>query len=186
MIAFKDDLPLVQFDGGQLAAFQRDWLVRSLRRAASKAGYPQWWLADHVAESVTTYLLLGYDDSTVTVTRLTAAVQNVLQVIGYAEVANHFVPDAPPAKLSLDEVAREAGSGYELAFFEILGRRLSALVTPDTGYLELFGLERCVKKLRAKKIWSRDCDGLREEIVCFVREQLGAVIAGKDFLLSLS
>ena len=186
MIALKDDFPLVQFDGGQLVAFQTDWLVRSLRRAAHKAGYSQWWLAEHVAESVTTYLLVGFEATTVSVSRLSAAVQNVLQVIGYAEVAGHFVPDAPPAKLSLNEVAREAGSGYELAFFEILGRRLQELVTPQTSHLELWGLERCVKRLRSRKVWSRDCDSLREEIVSFVREQVGAAYPKRNFILSLS
>ncbi len=186
MIALKDDFPLVEFDCGQLVAFQSDWLVRSLRRAAQKAGYPQWWLAEHVAESVTTYLLIGFESTTVSVSRLSAAVRNVLQVIGYAEVAGHFVPDAPPAKLSLDEVAQEAGSGYELAFFEILGRRLQELLTPQTSHLELWGLERCVKRLRSKKIWSRDCDSLREEIVTYVREQAGAAYPKRNFILSVS
>ena len=186
MIALKDDFPLVQFDGGQLVAFEPDWLVRSLRRAALKAGYPQWWLAEHVTESVTTYLVRGFEASTLSVARLSEAVRSVLQVIGYAEVASHFVPDAPPAKLSLTDVAQEAAAGYELAFFEILGRRLQELVTPQTTNVELWGLERCVKRLRARKIWSRDCDSLREEIVTFVREQVSAVNPARNFILSLA
>ena len=186
MIALKDDLPLVEFDGGQLVAFQPDWLIRSLRRAAQKAGYPQWWLAEHVAESVTTYLLDGFEATSLSVSRLSAEVQNVLQVIGYAEVAAQFVPEAPPAQLSLNEVAREAGSGYELAFFEILARRLQELLTPKTSRLELRDLERCVKLLRSRKVWSRDCDSLRAEIVSFVRDQAGAASGKRTFMLSLS
>ncbi len=186
MIALKDDFPLVQFDEGRLVAFQTDWLVRSLRRAASRAGYQEWWLAEHVAESVTTYLLAGFEATTVGVERLSAAVRNILQVIGYAEVALHFVPDAPPAKLSLSEVANEAADGYELAFFEILGRRLQELVTPRTTHVELWGLEHCVKRLRSRKIWSRGCDSLREEIVAFVREHISAVNPSRSFILSVS
>ena len=38
----------------------------------------------------------------------------------------------------------------------------------------LVGLSACVKQLRGAKAWTRACDTLREEIVCFVRERLGA------------
>jgi hypothetical protein len=38
--------------------------------------------------------------------------------------------------------------------------------------LHLVSLHACVKHLRGLKIWSRACDSLREEIVCFVREKL--------------
>jgi hypothetical protein len=56
MIALRDNLPLVQLENGQAVAFERTWLLRALAQAARKAGYHQWWLAEHVAESVTTYL----------------------------------------------------------------------------------------------------------------------------------
>jgi len=38
--------------------------------------------------------------------------------------------------------------------------------------LHLVSLHACVKHLRGLKIWSRACDSLREEIVCFIREKL--------------
>jgi hypothetical protein len=173
MIALPDNTPLVQFEGGQVCAFERQWLVRSLERAARKAGYPQWWLAEHVAESVSTYLQFDGQENVVAVPRLTQAVQAALQVIGYAEVANHFVPGPPPHRISLWELARAAGSGYELAFFELLGRTIQETVSSKVSHFELIGLERCVKQLRGKKLWSRDCDALRAEIVNFVREQIG-------------
>jgi hypothetical protein len=74
-------------------------------------------------------------------------------------------------RLSLVELAREAGSGYELAFFDHLGRRLQTLLRSGTTYLELIGLTPCVKQLRARKCWSRECDALQAEIVSFVRTQ---------------
>ena len=97
--------------------------MRSLVQAAQKAGYPQWWLAEQVAESVTCYLRSRFDDPVVALPKLTKAVQAVLQVIGYAEVAKHFVPGPPPVKISLPEIVREAGPGYELAFFGLFGGR---------------------------------------------------------------
>ena len=70
------------------------------------------------------------------------------------------------------EIAREAGSGYELAFFDLLEKRINRLVETGTDTLHLVSLYACVKHLRGLKIWSRGCDSLREEIVCFVREKL--------------
>src|SRR3954467_9672487 len=56
MIAFRDNLPLIEHVNGVVAAFERKWLTRSLFRAAAKAGYDHWWLSDHVAQSVTEFL----------------------------------------------------------------------------------------------------------------------------------
>lgn len=186
MIALPDDLPLVQFEGGEVIAFERGWLVRSLMQAAQKAGYPDWWLAEHVAESVTAYLRLRFDEQVVAVPRLAKAVQSVLQVIGYAEVAAHFEPSPPPVRIFLAELARHAGAGYELAFFDLLGRAVKAAFSSRSSYCEITGLERCVKQLRAKKAWSRDCTALRAEIVAYVREQIGGGNPNRKMVCALS
>ena len=56
MIAFPNEFPLVRLDDGDCLAFEREWLIRALASAARKAGYPRWWLAEHVAQSVTEFL----------------------------------------------------------------------------------------------------------------------------------
>jgi hypothetical protein len=185
MIALKDDLPVIELATGQAIAFERDWLIRSLSEAARRAGYGKWWLAEHVAESVTTYLRDQRELTVLPLERLTKAVQSVLQVIGYAEVGQHFVPLPQTTQISLVELAREAGTGYELAFFDKLGRRIQELLRERNGHFELLGLEPCVKLLRARKVWSRDCDALRAEIVSFAREQTGTAAAELDVSFSL-
>lgn len=186
MIAFYDHLPLVRLEDGRCVAFDRDWLVRSLSRAARKAGFAQWWLASHVAESVTQFLRDQSELNVMPVERLTTAVQSVLQVIGYAEVGRFFEAGRPLAQVSLVELAREAGTGYELAFFERLGRRILELVEEEHCDFELYGLEPCVKLLRARKAWSRDCDALRAEIVSFARDQTGIAAARNEVTFSLA
>jgi len=185
MIALKDNLPVIQLTSGQAVAFERDWLVRSLAFAARRAGYGKWWLAEHVAESVTSYLRDQRNLTVLPVEQLTRAVQSVLQVIGYAEVGQYFVPAPQKVSISLVELARTAGTGYELAFFEGLGRRIQELLREKNAHFELYGLESCVKVLRSRKIWSRDCDALREEIVSFAREQIGAADSQLDIAFSL-
>ncbi len=186
MISLKDNLPVIQLSSGQVIAFEREWLERSLIQAAGRAGYAKWWLASHVAESVTSFL---HDQNTLNVLpveQLGRAVQSVLQVIGYAEVAQHFAPAPPRVQVSLAVIAREAGTGYELAFFEMLGRRIQELCREKNSCFELLDLERCVKLLRARKTWSRDCDALRAEIVSFAREQSGTAAANHEVTFSLA
>ena len=171
MIALTDGLPLVQLADGHAVAFEREWLLRGIAKAAAKAGYPKWWLAEHVTQSVLSYLALQFEENLLSVPALVKAVQSVLQVIGYAEVAPFFEPGVPGARLSLVELAREAGTGYELFFFQHLAGKLRNLLGSGTTFFELTGLTPCVKHLRSRKIWSRDCDALQAEIVHFVRNQ---------------
>jgi hypothetical protein len=173
VIAPRDEMPLVQFEGGEVAAFDPGWLTRRLVHAAEKAGYPQWWLAEHVAASVSNYLRYRFVGNLLTVPRLADTVSSVLQVIGYAEVARHFEPGPPPARISLLELAKKAGSGYELAFFDLLGRATQQLLASRAAYFELFDLELCVKELRGRRVWSRDCQALRDDVVIYLRNQLG-------------
>lgn len=185
MIAFKDNLPLVQLENGQAVAFEREWLLRSLSEAARKAGHQHWWLAEHVAESVTTYLQDQNDLNVLPIERLTKAVQSVLQVIGYAEIGQHFIAGRPAVEISLLDLARQAGTGYELAFFQKLGTQIQSIMHDQTAHFSLLGLESCVKLLRARKVWSRDCDALQAEIVSFAREQTGIAAASREVSFSL-
>jgi hypothetical protein len=185
MIAFKDGLPVIQMANGCAVAFERDWLVRSLASAAERAGYGKWWLAEHVAESVTSYLRDQKEITVLPVEELTTAVRSVLQVIGYGEVGQYFEPGPPKMWISLLELAREAGTGYELAFFEQLRRRLDQLIEEKSLHFELLGLEPCVKLLRGRKVWCRECDVLRAEIVQFARQHAGMGAARHPITFSL-
>ena len=186
MIALADGLPLLELEDGEIVAFPRDWLLRGLIQAAARAGYQKWWLADHVTESVVTYLALQFEENVVTVPSLTTTVQSVLQVIGYAEIAPYFEPGLPGVRLSLVEMARQAGTGYELLFFQQLGGTLRKMLGAGATFFELVGLAPCVKQLRSRKTWSRDCEALQSEIVSFVRNQTCIAPAQREITVRLS
>lgn len=185
MIAFKDNLPVIQLATGEAVAFEHEWLVGSLAEAARRAGYGKWWLAEHVAESVTSYLRDQREVTVMPIADLTRAVRSVLQVIGYAEVGQHFVPDRPTVRISLADLAREAGSGFEMLFFIKLAQLLRELVRQRQTHFELLGLEPCVKHITARRVWSRECNALRDEIVAFTREHAGTAAAQKSVSFSL-
>jgi hypothetical protein len=172
MVAFKEEFPYLRCDSGQLFEFNRDWLHAAITRAADQAGYPSWWLTDHVTESIAFYLRLRNDESVVAFSQLSQTVRYVLKVIGYKEIIPYFEPAPPPISISLFEIAHDAGTGYELAFFDLLEKRINALLETGADNLQLCSLQACVKHLRGTKMWTRACDSLREEIVCFVREKL--------------
>ncbi len=186
MIAFRDNLPLVRFSDGHVMNFERGWLSSALVRAAETAGYKKWWLADHVTESVASYLQQDFDENVVTISRLEKAVQSVLQVIGYSDVATHFRTMPPPVRISLADLALEAGHGYELAFFEILRLRLRNVIASPTTQVELCDVHRCVKLLRSAKNWRRDCSGLLGEIVSFVRGEIDTSERSDELHLQLT
>src|SRR5216117_1681319 len=172
MVAFKEEFPYLRTNSGQLFEFSRDWLHAAITRAADEAGYPSWWLTDHVTESIAFYLHLRNDENVVAFSQLSQTVRYVLKAIGYKEIVPHFAPSPPPISISLLDIARHAGAGYELAFFDLLEKQIAALVATRVDNLQLCSLQPCVKHLRGAKTWTRACDALREEIVCFVRERL--------------
>src|SRR5438094_6647776 len=172
MVAFKEEFPYLRTDTGQLFEFNRDWLHAAITRAAHEAGYPSWWLTDHVTESIAFYLHLRNDENVVAFNQRSQTVRDVLAAIGYKEIGPHFTPAPPPICISLLDIAHCAGASYELAFFALLEKRISALIDAGADNLRLSSLQLCVKHLRGTKTWTRACDALREEIVCFVREKL--------------
>jgi hypothetical protein len=174
MVAFKEEFPYLRTNSGQLFEFSRDWLHAALTRAADEAGYPSWWLTDHVTESIAFYLHLRNDENVVAFNQLSQTVRYVLRAIGYKEIVPHFSPSPPPISISLLDIAHHAGTGYELAFFDLLEKRISSLIETGADNLRLCSLQPCVKHLRGVKTWTRACDALREEIVCFIRERLTA------------
>ncbi|HEY8900025.1 MAG TPA: hypothetical protein VIM61_06405 [Chthoniobacterales bacterium] len=166
--------------------FEVRWLSEGLKRAASRAGYQKWWLAQHVTETVLTYLRNDFTDPILALPQLRTTVRSVLQVIGYADVATHFEPLPPPFRLSLAALAREAGAGYELMFFRLLQEHLRTIADSPSLHVELFDLHPCVKLLRSAKNWRSDCSGLRAEIVRFVREELDLSPRADELQLQLS
>jgi len=101
-------------------------LHAAITRAAHEAGYPSWWLTDHVTESIAFYLHLRNDENIVAFSQLSQTVRYVLKAIGYKEIVPFFAPAPPPICISLLDIAHHAGAGYELAFLIFWKSELTA------------------------------------------------------------
>jgi hypothetical protein len=185
VIALNDSLPLLRRSETEDSPLRQDWLCYCLSRAAEKAGYNQWWLAEHVTSSVFCYLSTDFDRNTVTLKEVHEIVRSVLQAIGYAEVGLHFEALNLPFDLCLTDLAREAGPGYELAFFQLLRERVQPALAGNGSNVNIYGLQSCVRHLRSVKTWSRSCSLLRTEIVEFLRAQLERTAHKTDLLLTI-
>ena len=185
MIALRDSLPLLRQNEREDSQIRDDWLCCCLCRAAEKAGYSHWWLAEHVAASVMCYLSTTYEKNVISLDQLSEIVLSVLQAIGYAEVALCLDTLQPTFEISLNELAKEAGQGYELAFFRLLKERVQPALSDRAANLDIYGLQSCVRRLQAVKTWSRNCSQLRNEIVDFLRAQLKWADLKTDFRLTI-
>ena len=83
-------------------------------------------------------------------------------------------------------MARDAGAGYELAFFDLLERHIRRLVCEEGCDFELWGLDRCVKLLKSRKVWARDCEDLQAHIIEFARQRTAQLADGADIAFALS
>ena len=123
MVAFKGEFPYLRCESGQLFEFDRDWLHAAITRAADQAGYPSWWLTDHVTESIAFYLRLRTDESVVAFSQLSQTVRYVLKVIGYKEIVPYFEPAPPPISISLLEIAEAGRRGIRAGVFRSSGKK---------------------------------------------------------------
>ena len=185
MIALRDSLPLLQQGENEHCSIRQDWLCTCLYRAAEKAGYSRWWLAEHVAATVVCYLSRTYNKNVITQTELRYVLLAALQAIGYAEVALRLEAVAAPFELSLSKIAEEAGPGYELAFFQLLRDRIQPALSERASNISVYGLQSCVRQLQSAKTWSRQCSRLRSEIVNFLREYFERAALKNETLLTI-
>jgi hypothetical protein len=172
VIALRDSLPLFRQSENEHCSIRKDWICFCLYRAAEKAGYRRWWLAEHVTASVLCHLSKTYGNNVVTPKQLREIAVCALQAIGYAEVALRLDAVVPPFELSLSDLAAEAGPGYELAFFRLLKERIQPALSDCALSIEVYGLQSCVRHLQSVKTWTRGCSLLRNEIVHFLRAHL--------------
>jgi hypothetical protein len=170
MIALLDGMPMVRIGDGKTTLFEKGWIVSALRESAERTGQHNWYLADHIAESVVLYLQRDFEANTVTIPSLQQAVHDVLGSLGFPEIAEAFHLPEPPVHLSLTELVEEAGPGYELAFFDLLKSRLDRIASSRTGRVEIRDLSPCLKLLGGRRGGRGSREGLRGEIVCFIRE----------------
>ncbi len=92
----------------------------------------------------------------------------MLERIGCGAIAKSLPLLAPPITISLERVAQEVGSGFELAFFNRIHDDIEDLRRHGVEELRFIHTRDCVKMLRGTNHWNKQCEQLYKEIFSFL------------------
>lgn len=172
MIALPADLPLIRISRETLALCEPAWLQETLKSAALAADVPE-WLAEDVCKGIESYLKHHFPGTVIDMPDLFARIKRTLGQLGLADFAAQVSEMAPPVRISLPDLARRAGPGFELLFFELLKQRFRSAADGGARRLICYGLRNSVKQLTTAAKWSVRCDRLEREIMAFLAYEHG-------------
>jgi hypothetical protein len=168
MILLHQDTGWVRDQAGRASAFDSVRLTASLRRAAQHIGLADWWQAEPVAEAVRRAVLELCPQRTIGMDELTRVIVEILQMLGYNEVAQAYRQRRQYAAIQLDQLDAQ----LELGFFHRLDSALQIVADTELQYVELRGLRGCVMQLRGARHWGGQCRRQADEIVNHVRQRV--------------
>ena len=93
----------------------------------------------------------------------------MLERIGCDAIARTLPLISPPVTLSLTRAAKEAGNGFELAFFNKIHDEIEDLRIHGVEELHFTGTRDCVRVLRGVERWTSPCELLHGEILDFLK-----------------
>lgn len=167
MIALPHALPFIRIGSSSLALCKTEWLTETLTNATHGTDVPG-WMAEDISRGVESYLVNHYRGSVIDSEELFDRIEKTLSSLGLKEVAANIDKTPPPVRISLNELARRAGSGYELIFFRLLGEQLQSALFGGAHRIEFYGMRSCVKRMTSTRKWSTRCDRMRDEIDSYI------------------
>ncbi|MEM9281425.1 MAG: hypothetical protein AAGA96_06335 [Verrucomicrobiota bacterium] len=167
MIALPQAMPFIRIGSASLALCQKDWLTETLTNATRGTDVPA-WLAEDISNGVERFLANHYPGTVIDSDVLFDKIEKTLSKFGLSDVADNIDKTPPPVRISLSELARRAGNGYELVFFQLLQEQISSAAAGGVPRVECHGIRSCVKRLSASKKWSKRCDQLKSEITDYL------------------
>ena len=172
MILAREDIGWVESDDGILTPFDECRLVLSVQRAAAQAGHQEWWPAESIAAAIRLFLIESSEDRTILLGELASLIVEVLEMLGYAEIAQAYISRDQRTEIRLDELAAQSSAGFELQFFHQLDAALQAAADEGLSLVHVRGLRACVMRLRGAHRWGTSCRRFAEDIVDYVRERV--------------
>jgi len=177
---------MIQVGPGQVAACDPDWLQDTLRGTARSVNVPDFF-ADDIVRGVVYFLRNSYRGTVIAVETLFDKIRTSLNELGLKEMSEKLATTPPPISISLTDIARRAGSGYELLFYQILAERFQGAAQRGIEHLCCYGLRKSVMTLSGAKNWCPRCEKLSREIQDFLNDQHQRIKSAKpDSTLALA
>lgn len=186
MISLPSVLPYIRIGSSSLALCEPEWLSDTLRNAADGTDVPEWIVSD-ISRGVESFLANHYKGCYIDSSDLFERIEKALSSIGLSRIAERMDRTPPPMRVSLSDLARRAGTGYELGFFHLLGEALQSAASGGACRIELHGLRSAVRRLVGAKKWTERCESLQRLIVSFIQQkETTARTAYPDFRLIIA
>ncbi len=168
MICIVGNRPVIQIGRHQVTGYDTGWLRETILRGAQAAERDDFPFIDDLLGGILYYLETKCPLRVLTIEELHTRVRRMLERIGCNAIARTLPLLAPPVTLSLTRAAKEAGNGFELAFFNQINDEIQDLKMHGVEELYFTGTRDCVKLLRGVTRWTTRCEQLHEEIITFL------------------
>ncbi|WP_367872835.1 hypothetical protein [Luteolibacter sp. Populi] len=146
------------------------WLAVAIRRAASAADRHDFPFVDEIRLGIENYLETKCPLTLLPLPDLFERVRHMLVRIGCETIAEKLEALAPPVPLSLVRLAKEAGNGFELAFFRLVKEELDELHAVGAEEIRFGGLKEAAQVLCNTDKWDGRCDAVLADIRNFLDE----------------
>src|SRR5688572_27867824 len=183
MISIIGNRPALQIGRHQVIDYDTAWLGDALRRAALAAEREDFPFVEDIRSGIVQYLETKCPLRLLPIADLFERMRKMLLKIGFDAIADKLETLAPPITFSLVPAARQAGNGFELAFFEVLRRELDELRRAGAEEIRFTGLRESALILRGAEQWDKHCETTLREIEAFLRARDREEIAHKRPLL---
>ncbi|MES2997263.1 MAG: hypothetical protein V4733_10680 [Verrucomicrobiota bacterium] len=168
MISYIANRPALRIGTLQVFDYDTAWLETALQRAASAADCGDFPFVGDIRSGIEKYLETKCSLKLLDLGELFDRMRRMLVRIGCTHIAENLRPLAPPITVCLIRAAREAGNGFELAFFESLRTELICLRDAGAEEIRFTGLRECSQIMRGADQWNRQCEILLVEIQTFL------------------
>jgi hypothetical protein len=182
MITLASECLLFELANGESVPFSAEMISVELTGDNSSLFDPEF--VKQATNAVFHYFKHELGRETITVGEFAGALEKVLRGFDFDASLSDPAPAKPGVLESdLGRLAREAGNGCELFFFNRLRDELRRQLQHAPRMVRFRGLRCCVKQLAGARRWCARCRTLHDQIVDFLRHCLSSESAPKDCAL---
>lgn len=170
MICIAGNMPVLKIGEHQTTNYDTYWIRMAIEEAARRADQENFAFIDEVYDGIVHYLESKCPLRLLPIEELFTRIEHTLKKIGCEPIANALKIVCPAITISLQRAASDAGSGFELAFYNLLFKEMKEL--KNLGAREIFFSEirESVLVLKQTDHWSDDCEQLEQDILLWLKK----------------
>ena len=170
MIFLVGKLPVLKVGRHQVSSYDTAWIDVALQRAAHSCDRADFPFINDIRDGILHYLEHKCPWRVLPLEDLFERMKRMLRRIGCDAIADNLKPLAPPITLSIARAAREAGNGFELAFYRKLQEEIDDLHARGAEEFHFTELRESARILLGAAQWTSHCNRLHHEILAFLQD----------------